>query len=78
MSATDDAANSGAALAAAIAGPRSVTTDAGTVEAQNLADLIAADKYIAGKAAATRPPYGIRFARLRPPGMVGPRVRTGE
>jgi hypothetical protein len=53
-------------------GPASVTTDAGTVVAQSIPDMIEADKYLASRAAvgATNTHRGLRFNTLKPPGSV--------
>ena len=53
-------------------GPKRVRTDAGEVEAQSLADMIEADKYLAARAAtaATNTHRGLRFNKLIPPGSV--------
>jgi len=55
-------------------GPRRVRTDAGEVEAQSLADMIEADKYLSGKNAATSSANntrrGLRFNKLIPPGTI--------
>ena len=51
--------------------PRRVRTDAGEVEAQDLAALIEADKYLAAKSAAEGSANrGLRFNRLIPPGTI--------
>lgn len=51
-------------------GPKRVRTDAGEVEAQPLQDQIAADKYLAGKAAvtasSTNKRRGLRFNQIVP------------
>lgn len=49
-------------------GPRSVTTDAGNVTAQSIPDMIQADRYIKGSAAAGNANFGLRFTKLVPPG----------
>jgi len=53
-------------------GPASVQTDAGTVVAQSIPDMIAADKYLNSRAAvgATNTHRGLRFNTLKPPGSV--------
>jgi hypothetical protein len=54
-------------------GPKRVRTDAGEVEAQDLESMIAADKYLAGKAAVTssgNTRRGLRFNKLVPPGSL--------
>lgn len=54
------------ALAAAAVGPKRVKGDAGEVEQQPLQDLIAAQKHLAGVAAANRPGRGLRLTKLVP------------
>ncbi len=49
-------------------GPSSATADGITVAAQPIPDVIAADKYLAGKQANGAPPFGIRFAKIVSPG----------
>lgn len=51
-------------------GPKRVRTDAGEVESQSIADQIAADKYLASRAAASQPRRGLRFNKLVPPGTL--------
>lgn len=68
MSADTDASN--AALLGALAGPRRVTGDAGSVEQFSAADLIKIDQYLAAKAAASTRRRGLRFNRLIPDGAV--------
>jgi hypothetical protein len=51
-------------------GPAKVSGDAGSVEQQNLKDLIEADKYIAQKAAGRGRGLGIKLRQLVPPGAV--------
>ena len=63
-----DADAASTALNAAVAGPKSATTDGMTVESQPIPDLIAADKYLASKCAASSPTRGLRFNKLVPPG----------
>lgn len=70
MSAVDDAAAASAALAAAVAAPAKVSGDAGSVESHKLTDLIEADRYAAGKVAASKPNRGLRFSKLTFPGAV--------
>lgn len=48
--------------------PRKVATDAVTVEAHSLKDMIEFDKYQKAKAAADHPHRGLRFMVFRPPG----------
>ena len=49
-------------------GPASVRTDAGEVVAQSIPDMIAADKYLASRAAPAAGNRGLRFNKLIPPG----------
>ena len=49
-------------------GPARVQGDAGSVEQHSLADQIAADKYLSGKAAVKKPTRGLRFNKFIPPG----------
>lgn len=58
------------ALKQAAVGPKRVRTDAGEVEAHDLEQQIAADKYLAAKAAAASSGRGLRFNRLIPPGTI--------
>lgn len=53
-------------------GPASVSTDAGTVTAQSIPDMIAADKYLASRQAVAggNTHRGLRFNKLIPPGSV--------
>lgn len=60
------------AIEATAKGPKRVRTDAGEVEAQDIEQQIAADKYLAAKVAVgggstTR---GLRFNKLVPPGTI--------
>jgi hypothetical protein len=55
-------------VAAAAAGPKSVTTDGMTVEQHGLKDLIAWRNHKAALCAADVPQRGLRFTRLVPPG----------
>ena len=68
--ACDNSTAAEAALVAAMTGPKSVSSDAGTVEQQPLADLIAADKYLSAKCAASSTRRGLRITQLVPPGAV--------
>jgi len=61
---------SSTALASAIAGPASVSSDAGSVTQHNLMDLIEADKYQASKCAGNSKRQGLRITRLLPPSAV--------
>jgi len=50
-------------------GPKRVRTDAGEVESQDIDQQIAADKYLAAKAAVSGSKRrGLRFNKLIPPG----------
>jgi hypothetical protein len=53
-------------------GPKRVRTDAGEVESQDIEQQIAADKYLAAKAAtsSTNKHRGLRFNRILPPGTI--------
>lgn len=59
------------AIVEALENPRRVSGDAGSVEGHSLPDLIAADKYLAAKAAASTRNRGLRFTKLIPDGTVG-------
>jgi hypothetical protein len=63
-----------AKIAETASGPKRVRTDAGEVEAQDVASMIEADKYLAGKNAATgsgtSTRRGLRFNKLIPPGTI--------
>lgn len=48
--------------------PQAVTADGVTVTQRPLADQIAADRYLASKAAAKTKTRGLRFTRIIPPG----------
>ncbi len=47
--------------------PAKASGDAGSVEQHELTEQIAADKYLASKAAASQPKRGLRFNKLVPP-----------
>ena len=51
-------------------GPAKASGDAGSVEQQNLKDLVEADKYLANKNAARSKGLGIKLVQLIPPGAV--------
>jgi hypothetical protein len=51
-------------------GPSKASGDAGSVEQQNLKDLVEADKYLANKSASRQRGLGIRRVKLVPPGAV--------
>jgi hypothetical protein len=66
--ASDDRTN---AIDQSAQGPKRVRTDAGEAEAHDLEQQIAADKYLAAKAAANRGGNrGLRFNQLIPPGTI--------
>lgn len=48
-------------------GPKRITGDEGTVEERGIDEVIKADKYNESKQA-TKPPYGMRCAKIRFPG----------
>lgn len=48
--------------------PKRVRGDSGEVEQHDLKDLVEADRYLAGKNALKKKPFGLRFAQLVPPG----------
>jgi hypothetical protein len=48
--------------------PAKASGDAGSVEQHKLTEQIAADKYLASKAATSQPKRGLRFNKLVPPG----------
>ena len=48
--------------------PAKASGDAGSVEQHKLTEQIAADKYLASKAAASQKKRGLRFNKLVPPG----------
>lgn len=50
------------------AGPAKASGDSMTVEQHSIQDQIAADRYLASKAAASKPHRGMRFTRIVPPG----------
>jgi len=60
------------AIQSTATGPKRVRTDAGEVESQDIEQQIAADKYLASKAAAspTNKHRGLRFNRVIPPGTI--------
>lgn len=66
----EDAAAAAAALVASLTTPAEVSVDGLTTRARSVADLIAAQKYLAGKAAARAPFFGLRVVKLKPPGAV--------
>jgi hypothetical protein len=50
------------------AGPVQASGDSISVEQHSIQDQIAADRYLASKAAAKQPHRGLRFSRIVPPG----------
>lgn len=52
------------------AGPSKASGDSGSMEQHPLPDQIAADKYLANKKAMASPTFGLRRARIVPPGAV--------
>ena len=50
------------------AGPKKASGDSGSMEQHGLPDQIAADKYLASKAAMTKRNFGLRRAKIVPPG----------
>jgi len=49
-------------------GPQQVTIDGQTVQERPLAELIEADRYLAGKTASDKGHRGLRFSKIVPPG----------
>jgi len=58
------------AIENALTTPKSATTPAGSVVARDAADLIAADRYTAAKAAQSKPTRGVIFQKLIPAAAV--------
>lgn len=56
------------AAAEAATGPKSVTVDGQTVVARDIKDIKEAADLEAGRTAATKPHFGLRFSRQVPPG----------
>jgi len=52
------------------AGPKKASGDSGSVEQHDLADQIAADKYLESKKASRAKGLGIKLARISPGGTV--------
>ena len=52
-------------------GPAKATSDGTSMDQHTLADQIAADKYLASKAAMWMRNFGLRRARIIPPGATG-------
>lgn len=57
-------------IEAVAAQPKQVSSDAGSVTGQSIQDLIAADQYLAEKAAASAGVTGLRCFRIKPSGAV--------
>ena len=51
-------------------GPSKASGDAGSIEQQNLKDLVEADKYLANKSASRGQGLGIKRVKLVPPAAV--------
>ena len=51
-------------------GPKRASGDSGSIEQHSLADQIAADKHLAGKAAVAGKGLGIKLAKISPGGTV--------
>jgi len=62
---SDDIRN---AIESTAKGPKRVRTDAGEVESQDIEQQIAADKYLAARAAVRSKTRGLRINKLLPPG----------
>jgi hypothetical protein len=58
-------------------GPKSHTVDGETATARTIDELIAADRYLAAKAAASRGRGGLRFSKFVPGGAAGTPVQGG-
>lgn len=67
MSETDNTSGLSDVIRDAANNPASASTDAGSVSAHNIRDLIEADRYLASKAAAGRRGLGLRLSRIVPP-----------
>ena len=52
------------------AGPRKASGDSGSIEQHSLADQIAADKHLSGKAAVAGKGLGIKLVKVSPGGTV--------
>jgi hypothetical protein len=57
-------------ISEAAQGPAKASGDSGSVEMHPIPDLIEADKYLVQKTASTKKGFGLRFAKLQPPGTV--------
>lgn len=51
-------------------GPKRVQVGNQSVEQHSIEEQIAADKHVAGRNAANRKHFGLRFTKLKPPGAV--------
>jgi len=58
------------AISANAEGPKKAQNEMGSVEQHSLQEQIEADRYLAGKTAATTKRRGLRFTKLVPPGSV--------
>lgn len=58
------------ALRDAATSPASASNETGSMSTRPIADLIALDRYLAAKAAASRRDRGLRIQRFQPPGTV--------
>lgn len=58
------------ALRDAATSPASASNETGSMSTRPIADLIALDRYLASKAAASRRDKGLRIQKLEPPGTV--------
>lgn len=58
------------ALRDAASQPAKASVDGQSVEQHSLKDQIEADRYLASKDAARKPGFGVKFAKLVPPGSV--------
>jgi hypothetical protein len=56
------------AIATSAQGPKKASGDEGTFETHSLPDQIAADEYLANKAAAKKPHRALKFAKMTRPG----------
>lgn len=50
------------------ASPKKASTGDQSVESQSLTELIEADRHLAAKTASNSPSFGLRFAKMVPPG----------
>ena len=55
-------------IAASALRPQSTSVDGEQITERSLADQIAADKYLKSQQAVQQSPFGIRFAKIVPPG----------